>query len=52
MHADCEQARIVRIMSQNPLHSRKKRQNLAVLLALAAFVLTVYFVTVVRLGAP
>lgn len=36
-------------MSRSPLHDRQKKKNWAVLAALVLFILTIYFVTIIRL---
>lgn len=36
-------------MPHSKLHDRKKKKNYAVLLALVAFMATVFFVTIIRL---
>lgn len=38
-------------MPRGELHKKKKIKNYAVLLALAVFAATVFFVTIIRLGA-
>lgn len=39
-------------MPEDPLHDRQKRKNYAILLALLAFVATVFFVTIIRMKSP
>ncbi len=36
-------------MPQSELHNRKKKKNYAVLLAIAAFAVTVFFVSIIRM---
>lgn len=36
-------------MSRSPMHDKQKRKNYAVLLALLAFVATVFFVSIIRM---
>lgn len=36
-------------MSHSPLHEKQKKKNYAILLALIAFVVTVFFVSIIRM---
>lgn len=39
-------------MPRGPLHDKQKRKNWAVMLALMAFIVTVFFVTIIRMKGP
>lgn len=36
-------------MPHSPLHDKQKKKNYAILLALAAFIVTVFFVSIIRM---
>lgn len=39
-------------MPESPVHKKQKRKNYAVLLAILAFVVTVFFVSIIRMKGP
>jgi len=39
-------------MPHGPMHEKQKKKNYAILLALLAFVVTVFFVSIIRMQGP
>jgi hypothetical protein len=39
-------------MPHSPLHKKQKRKNYAILLALTVFIVTVFFVSIIRMKGP
>lgn len=39
-------------MKHSPVHEKQKKKNYAILLALLAFMVTVFFVSIIRMKGP